>query len=520
LNSKREEVLKIIIMLFISVLLAACASTGPKQEVTTTEKKHKHESGTFTQHLADSKLLVTDKGLFSVEMEIPAKRLLVGVNTVNIILHDNRDRDMRGAEVTVTPWMPEMGHGVFSPLKVTEKGNGLYAVEDVVLVMGGHWEIRINVKWADLEDNVVFDFPYVRTSEGYDYIRKKTPAGFDAVLGMENPLKELEYDVITENGKEIKVFSMTVQDIGFELFPDAPMMGWGFNGQIPGPTVRVKEGDRVRLVLKNESSGKHTIHVHGQRKSVLSDGVPYISQKPVKKGETYTYEFTAQNIGTSFYHCHVDSAHHVDMGMYGAFIVEPKNEKYEYDREYVMLLDEWPTKHVHVHEADDEVAGHDKHGVVTMHKGAPPEHKHAADRTEKRDYYPKTHNPHNPVYDAFTINGRAFPLTEPVYVKNGEKVRIRFINTGYQSHFMHTHSHKFRVIARDGSYVDEPLIDTVHVGPAQRVDIILYADNPGIWPFHCHRLNHVANDHIYPGGMLSFIVYEDYDAENAKDAEY
>ena len=65
----------------------------------------------------------------------------------------------------------------------------------------------------------------------------------------------------------------------------------------------------------------------------------------------------------------------------------------------------------------------------------------------------------------------------------------------------------------DGSYVDDPnLIDTVHVGPAQRVDIILYADNPGIWPFHCHRLNHVANDHIYPGGMMTFIVYEDYNA--------
>jgi FtsP/CotA-like multicopper oxidase with cupredoxin domain len=411
---------------------------------------------------------------------------------------------------------------VFSPLTVTEKGNGLYEVTNIILVMGGHWEFRINVKWGNEEDNVVFDFPYVKTSEGYTYIKKRTPAGFDAVLGSENPLKELEPEIISENGETIKVFTLTVRDIGFELFPDAPMMGWGFNGTIPGPTLRMTLGDRVRIVLKNESSGQHTIHVHGQKKPVEMDGVPYIGQPPVRKGESYSYEFTAERLGTSFYHCHVDGAHHVDMGMYGAFIVEPKEKKFEYDREYVLILDEWPTKHVHVHEADDEGAGHDKHGVMSVHEGSQPEHMHPGDRKENRDYYPKTHNPHNPVYDAFTINGRAFPLTAPLYMKKGEKIRIRFINAGYQSHFMHTHSHKFRVVARDGSYVDEPgLIDTVQVGSAQRVDIILYADNPGIWPFHCHRLNHVANDHIYPGGMLTFLVYEDYDAGSVKkDGEY
>ena len=499
--------MKIFIAIISASLLVACASTG-LQEKPTTEKKHKHESGTFTQHLADSKLLVTEKGLFSVEMEIPDKRLEVGINTINLIVHEQRDRDVTGAELTVTPWMPEMGHGVFSPLKVTEKGNGLYTVEDIALVMGGHWEFRVHIKWGSQEDNVVFDFPYVKTSDKYDYIKAKTPAGFNAVLGMKNTLEELEPEIISENGETIRVFTLTVRDIGFELFPDAPMMGWGFNGTIPGPTLRMTEGDRIRIILKNESSGKHTIHVHGQAKPVLSDGVPYIGQKPVKKGESYTYEFTAMNLGTSFYHCHVDGAHHMDMGMYGAFIVEPKEEKLEFDREYIMVLDEWPTKHVHVHEKDDEEAGHEKHGVVSVHKGSQPEHAHPDDRKKKRDYYPKTHNPHNPVYDAFTINGRAFPLTEPVVVKEGEKVRIRFINAGYKSHFMHTHSHKFQVVARDGSYVNEPQkIDTVHVGPAQRVDIILIADNPGIWPFHCHRLDHVTNEHIYPGGMLTFIQY-------------
>ncbi len=75
---------------------------------------------------------------------------------------------------------------------------------------------------------------------------------------------------------------------------------------------------------------------------------------------------------------------------------------------------------------------------------------------------------------------------------------------------MHTHSHKFIVVARSGSPVNEPQkIDTVEVGAGQRIDLILFADNPGIWPFHCHRLDHITNEHIYPGGMLTFIKYEE-----------
>lgn len=506
-NKQFRDKLKKIITCALMLFLIACASAGRQGEHA---DGHEHQHGKFTKHLDDSVLLVAEKGLFSVEMSFPDKKLKVGVNMFELDIHEDRDRDVTGAKITVTPWMPEMGHGVFEPPVVREKGNGTYIVENVVLVMGGHWEFRIHIKWGDTEDNVVFDFPYIRTTDEYEYIKIKTPAGFDAVIGMKNPLEELEPEIITENGKGIKVFKMTVKDIGFELFPDQPMMGWGFNGLIPGPTIRVTEGDRIRIILENDSSGEHTLHVHGQSKPVVMDGVPYIGQKPVKKGESYTYEFTVNNIGTSWYHCHVDGKHHVDMGMYGAFIVEPKKGKLNFDREYIMILDEWPTKHVHVHEDDMEMEGHEEHGVLTMHEGAAPAHEHEGEKPEKREWYPKTYNPHQEVYDGFTINGRSFPFTEPVIVKEGERVRIRFINVGYKTHYMHTHSHKFQVVARDGSYVNEPQhIDTVGIGSGQRVDIILFADNPGIWPFHCHRLDHVTNEHIYPGGMMTFISYEE-----------
>lgn len=345
------------------------------------------------------------------------------------------------------------------------------------------------------------------TKQDYDYIRVDTPVGFNAVIGRKNPLTELKPEIITEKGEKIKVFNLTVDDVKFEIFPGKFLDGWGFNGSIPGPTIRVHEGDRIRISLTNNTDNGHTIHIHGQKKPVEMDGVPYFGQKPVKKGESYTYEFTVQNTGTHWYHCHVDSAHHVDMGMYGAFIVEPEKKTIEYDREYILILDEWPTAHVHIHEGAMEMKGHEEHGVVTQHPGAP-RHEHEAEKLARRDWYPETHNPYQPVYDGFTINGRSFPFTEPIDIKEGERVMIRFINAGYQSHFIHSHSHKFKVVARSGYPVNEPQkIDTVEIGAGNRLDIILFADNPGVWPIHCHRLDHIANDHIYPGGMMTFIRY-------------
>lgn len=470
--------------------------------------QHGHEKP--TKHLKDSILKMTEKDKYSVEMVIDKNRLLVGVNAVDIIVYDMDGKNVEGADITFTPWMPEMGHGVFTDPVVAEMGKGRYRIDNIIIVMGGHWELRFNINKDGSQDNVLFDFPVVRTSLEYNYIREDTPAGVNAVIGMKNPLKELVPEIVAENGRTVKVFNLTVKDLGFEIFPEKPMMGWGFNGTIPGPTIRVTEGDRIRVTVKNETAdGEHTLHVHGQSKPVIIDGVPFLGQMPIKKGESYTYEFTVKNIGTSWYHCHVDSAHHVDMGMYGAFIVEPKKEKLEYDREYVYILDEFPTAHVHVHDDAAETDDED-HGIVTEHEGSPPVHEHEGNKPPQRDWYPKTYNPRQEVYDGFTINGRSFPLTEPMIVKEGEKVRIRFINSGYQQHFMHIHSHKFIVVARDGSYVNEPQkIDTVGIGPGQRVDIILFADNPGIWPFHCHRLNHITNENIYPGGMLMFMKYEE-----------
>jgi FtsP/CotA-like multicopper oxidase with cupredoxin domain len=392
---------------------------------------------------------------------------------------------------------------------------------------------------------------------GDDFIRYDAPTGMSVVLGRQNPLKVLEPEIIKEDGKRIKVFKLTVKDFEFEVYLGKKVQAFAFNGSVPGPVIRVTEGDRIRIILTSDSKDEHTIHIHGQPKPLEMDGVPYLSQMPVKKGESYTYEFKVTNSGTHWYHCHVDSGHHVDMGMYGAFIVDPKKEKLKFDREYTLILDEWPGGHVHGHDGGAAMEGHggETNSMMTDPTAEPPrkDTMTGMDITEKsgktmdeamalmpavepdtampgmkksatamtapamahmakpvdREWYPKTYKPHTPVYDTFTINGRAFPNTQPLEVREGERVRIRLINVGHESHFMHSHSHRFEIVAKDGNPVPgKPQVrDTVEVGPGSRVDIILTADNPGVWPFHCHNLLHVANDNIYPGGMLTFITY-------------
>ncbi len=382
----------------------------------------------------------------------------------------------------------------------------------------------------------------MKADDQADFIRYASLTGHDIVLGRKNPVKVLEHEVITDDqGRKVKVFNLTVDDVKFEIYPGKELAGWGFNKTIPGPTIRVTEGDRIRINMTNKTKDEHTLHIHGQKKPLNMDGVPYLGQNPVKKDETYAYEFTVMNPGTHWYHCHVDGGHHVDMGMYGAFIVDPKKKKLKYDREYTLILDEWPSGHQHLHGGAMPMEEHegDEHGVVTEHMGTPRHDDKTMDDMSKnkmpmkeikqaggmampqgqqivgmemkapqRDWYPKTYNAYKPVYDTYTINGRSFPYTEPLTVKKGEKVLIRIINAGYQEHYMHSHTHKFLVVARDGNPVKNPqLLDTVDVGPGKRADILLTADNPGVWPFHCHNLLHVANDHIYPGGMLTFIRY-------------
>ena len=288
-----------------------------------------------------------------------------------------------------------------------------------------------------------------------------------------------------------KEFTLTAKEVPWTLAPGKVVKGWAYNGQIPGPEIRVKEGDRVRVTFKNELPVPSSIHWHGVHVPWMMDGPPGINQKPVKPGETFVYEFVARPAGTRFYHTHGSGQHdealQMDMGLYGAFVIEARDEP-RYDREYTIVLSErlstlmpWEEK---------PAAPHGGHGAAPTPSAPAPAAGHGAGAS-----------------DSFFMNGKSWPEAEPLRVNQGERVRIRLINAGSMStHPMHLHGHSFRVVAIDGNRLETPIVrDVVPVSPGERYDIEFVADNPGVWLFHCHELHHMD------AGMAVLVQYEGYE---------
>jgi FtsP/CotA-like multicopper oxidase with cupredoxin domain len=251
----------------------------------------------------------------------------------------------------------------------------------------------------------------------------------------------------------VKVFELTAEEIMWEVNPGQKMKAWTYNRQLPGPQIRVTEGDRVRIVLHNKLAESTAIHFHGLEVPNDQDGVPFITQPPVKPGQSYTYEFTVPNAGSHMYHSHHNSTQQVSMGLLGAFVVAPKrpNPAHRADLDYVMILND------------------SAHG--------------------------------------FTLNGKGFPATEPLVVKKGQTLRVRFMNEGMMIHPMHLHGMHMTVIAKDGW--DQPMpwkCDTLNVAPGERWDVLVKATNPGTWAFHCHILSHAEAPHGMFGMVTALVV--------------
>jgi FtsP/CotA-like multicopper oxidase with cupredoxin domain len=258
-------------------------------------------------------------------------------------------------------------------------------------------------------------------------------------------------DPRVENG--VKIFELTARPVQWETEPGKTVLAWAYNDQVPGPQIRVTEGDRVRLVIKNELPESTAIHCHGVVVPIAQDGVPFITQPPVKPGETFTYEFVAKNPGSHMYHSHINAAKQVGSGLLGAFIIEPKRQRAveRADVDFVMVL-------------NDGVHG-------------------------------------------YTLNGKGFPATEPIKAKLGQKVRVRFMNEGMMIHPMHLHGMPMTVIDKDGWPQPAPWkCDTLNIAPGERWDVIIDCDNPGVWAFHCHILPHAEGEHGMFGMVTALIV--------------
>jgi FtsP/CotA-like multicopper oxidase with cupredoxin domain len=253
--------------------------------------------------------------------------------------------------------------------------------------------------------------------------------------------------------KDVKVFELTAKKIKWETEPGHLVEAWGYNDQIPGPQIRVKEGDRVRVILHNALPESTAVHFHGLELPNDMDGVPYITQPPVKPGQSFTYEFTVPNAGSHMYHSHHNAAKQVGLGLLGAFIVEPK-DKTQYDRADI-----------------DE--------VLILNDGV----------------------------HGYTLNGKSFPATQPIVAKLGQKLRIRFMNEGMMIHPMHLHGMHMTVIAKDGWPLSAPWkCDTLNLAPGERWDVMVTCNNPGTWAFHCHILPHAESEHGMFGMVTALVV--------------
>ena len=324
---------------------------------------------------------------------------------------------------------------------------------------------------------------------------------------------------------DYKEVDIDVQIVEHEVVPGVLIHTLGFNGGVPGPTIRAHEGEWLKVTLRNKTDLLHTIHWHGLTVPYSMDGVPYVTQPPVMPGAEYVYRFRAQPYGTHFYHCHWGTLLHMQSGMYGAFIVErdddPIKKRYGYDRDYMLTmsavdtnwvraelnsmiermtkrmklmsegrLDSWTT--AHFDSVNDLLAA--------MKKGFIPPYK----RSRKTGG-----NLPNPNY--FTINGKSYPITDPIMIRRDEVIRVRFANAGTIEHYMHLHGHDFDHVAEDGAPLSAPIRgNTLRVSPGKTSDIIVKGTNPGVWTFHDHDTRRVTNNGLYPGGALTVLVYEDY----------
>lgn len=257
----------------------------------------------------------------------------------------------------------------------------------------------------------------------------------------------------------VKEFHLVAEPVVREVAPGFKVNMWGYNGQSPGPTIEVVEGDRVRIFVTNRLPEHTTIHWHGQRLPNGMDGVGGLTQPHIPAGKTFVYEFEARRPGTFMYHPHADEMVQMAMGMMGFWVTHPKGKHphiAEVDRDFCFLLN-----------AFDVEPGSRTPKVTTM--------------TD---------------FNIWCWNSRVFPAIDSFNVRLNDRVRIRIGNLTMTNHPIHLHGHEFTVTGTDGGPTPPnarwPEVTTdVAVGQMRQIEVL--ADEEGDWAIHCHKSHHTMN---------------------------
>ncbi len=257
----------------------------------------------------------------------------------------------------------------------------------------------------------------------------------------------------------VKEFHLVAEPVVREMAPGFRAHLWGYNGQSPGPTIEVVEGDRVRIFVTNKLGELTSIHWHGQRLPNGMDGVTGLTQPGIPPGKTFVYEFEARRPGTFMYHPHADEMVQMAMGMMGLWITHPKGRHPlidEVDRDYCFLL-----------------------GAYDIDPGS---------------YTPRVMTMLD--FNLWAWNSRIYPGIDPLIARRGDRVRLRVGNLTMTNHPIHLHGHEFAVTGTDGGPVPravrqpEVTVD-IAVGQMRQIDFI--ADEEGDWAIHCHKSHHTMN---------------------------
>jgi manganese oxidase len=268
----------------------------------------------------------------------------------------------------------------------------------------------------------------------------------------------------------VKAFVLSTGVVRWHILPDVEVGAYAYNGQVPGPTIRVRPGDRVRIKVSNALPAPTTVHWHGFILPVEQDGVPELSQPPIPPGGEHIYEFDVPDTpGTYFYHTHYNADRQQPLGLYGALIIDDPAAKPEVACEHEITLGEWT------------VIGSETYPAMQLDGMLP---------------------------NYFTFNGKSYPATETVRAKVGDRILFRLIGSGQFIHPIHIHGGPFEVVATDGNPVPEgtprtrcwsaPASGTTSSGPRA----IRASDS-------CIAINHhITNDgaEVEGGGGMTMII--------------
>ena len=238
-----------------------------------------------------------------------------------------------------------------------------------------------------------------------------------------------------EGGRTVREYELTAEGVEIEVAPGVMYPAWAYNGQVPGPTLRAREGDQLRVVFRNRDAHPHTIHFHGFHPANM-DGVFEL----VEPGGEFVYEFDAEPFGMHLYHCHTPPLRkHIEKGLYGAFIIDPREGRPEAD-ELVMVMNGFDTNF----DASNEV---------------------------------------------YAVNTVAFHYQQnPVEIKQGELVRIYVVNVlefDFVNSF-HTHANFFDYYPTGTRLEPSEFTDTKVFGQGERGIMEFRYHFPGRFMFHAH----------------------------------